>query len=125
MKKLFTILLVLISIEMKAQILLDTFHYDSTKNELLIYNKTFTNTGYDRIEFNLPFADHFYIDGMHVEFTISKENILHYFFRNSTVNYFDLEVNLYDGTHLGWPNDPHSPYIPVSTTGIIRIVINK
>lgn len=122
MKKAFLLLaFMFISIGMKGQDLVDVFTYELTKNEPLVYNKTLNISGYTHIYVSLPFADHLYINGMHLEFTISKENVLWYFGDYLNDGYYDLHINVYDGTYIGWPDNPGY----VSVTKIIRIIFDK
>ena len=107
MKKAFLLFtFILLSIGVKGQDIVDIITYDIRQESPLIYNKTFENSGFERVEFNLPFADHFDISGMHVEFTVSKENVLKYFYNNPSTEYFDLQINFYDGTYIGWHDNP-------------------
>ncbi len=104
--------------------LLCTFFYDSTINPNLIFNQTLNLNHGESIEFNLPMAYHFLIKGAHVEFSITREDVLFYFCRDKTKNYFDLQVNIFRKLSSGY-NDGHSPYTPSQRTGIIRLVINR
>ena len=66
--------------------------FDSTLDKPFTYSNTFSN--YSRIELNIPFADYFYISGSHVEFTISKENMMWHLFKGNN-DYYDLQISLY------------------------------
>ena len=122
MKKVFLLLaFIFISIGVKGQDMVGVVTYELAKNEPLVYNKTLNIGGYTHIYVSLPFADHLYINGMHLEFTISKENVLWYFRDYLSQGYFDLQINLYDGTYIGWPDNPGY----VSVTKVIRIIFDK
>ncbi len=77
------------------RIQLDAIHYDATTDVPLVYSNTFNDLSGYTLDFNLPFATHFLISGTHVEFTIQREDVLFYFFRNPSATSFDLQVNLY------------------------------
>lgn len=97
---------ILLAIGVKGQEVFDIITYDVRQESPFVYNKTFENSGFSSVFVSLPFADHLYISGMHIEFTISKENVLRYFYNNPSTEYFDLYLNFYDGTYIGDPNNP-------------------
>lgn len=115
---LFTIFGLILSVTIYAEVI-DEFHYDASNGKDLVYNKTLNVYQCDYIAFNLPFASHFNVTGTHVEFTISKEDVEWYFFRNSDENYYDLHVNLY------YYASSRPEALPICRGAIIRIVINR
>lgn len=66
--------------------------FDSTLDKPFTYSNTFSD--YSRVELSIPFADYFYISGNHVEFTISKENMMWHLFKGNN-DYYDLQISLY------------------------------
>lgn len=93
--------------------IIDTMHYDATSGQPLEYNNTFNISGVDHVSTSLPIADHLYISGCHLEFSISDEFQLSKIIRQSSATgYFDLQITLYSGNNS-------------TSTGILRIYITQ
>lgn len=94
MKKFFLLFFMfLFSLVMKAQIL-DMVNFNVKPGNSLHYDHVFRD--FSNIQYNLPFADYFKIEGNRLTFTVSSESFLWYFARNVTVtsNYNDQYVDL-------------------------------
>jgi hypothetical protein len=81
--------------------IVDVVYFDATNHQDLVYTGTLSYNGYSRVEIrDLPMAYHFYINGMHLEFSITYDDAMYYFFRSNTKGYYDLGVNFYDGYRI-------------------------
>ena len=85
---------------------------ERTPNEYLFYD----------INSSAPFAYDVVVDGNHLEFSISNEDFKWFVVRKLETDYWDIEVNFYDGTHLGWPGET---VFPIATVYIIRVMFNR
>lgn len=107
----------------KSERLLDVVTYDARTQDEFVYSNTFTNLDdSEYLEFNLPFADHFYLNGHYVEFTISKEMALRYFCRDheeESSTTFDLQISICTKlSPLPWSYSQQQ-----TDAGILRIII--
>ena len=98
--------------------------YDVDSGEPFVYNKTIE--GRANIDFfNIPFAYNIVVNGQHLEFSITNEDFRWFVMRKSDTNYWDVEVCLYDSTHLGFNDKKRDPIMPVASVYVIRILFNR
>ena len=95
--------------------------YDINSSAPFVYNNTINMRG-NINHFNIPFAYDVVVDGNHLDFSISNEDFKWFVVRKLETNYWDIEVNFYDGTHLGWPGET---IFPIATVYIIRVMFNR
>lgn len=93
--------------------------YDTTTGDPFVYNNTISDTK-DIDFFNIPFAYNIVVDGGHLEFSITNEDFKWFVMRRAEHDYCDIEVCLYDGTHLGDKNT-----LPIAEVYVIRIKFNR
>lgn len=92
--------------------IIDVITYDAATQTDLVYSNDFNNFGYDHLTTSFPIADHLYISGTHIEFTLSRETIEFRYLRNKneSVTTLDLDIHFFNqGSSLD------------SSTKIIRI----
>lgn len=117
MKKILTILFVLMTsvcVHAEDYPIVDVIYYDATSEAPLEYSHTFAGDGYTNVTTSLPIAEHLYISGLHLEFSISHEMVMWYMFRDPSATYFDLYLNFYKENMLYG-----------SQTKLLRIYINR
>ncbi|MGN0213219.1 MAG: hypothetical protein ACI4AH_00220 [Muribaculaceae bacterium] len=94
MKRLFLSLFCLLAIGLSAsaQQIMDVVYYDSNSSEPFVYNHDFSLevSGYSGIDFNLPIASSFSINGLHLQFTIENEDFKWYIVRKHPEKYYDF-----------------------------------
>lgn len=93
--------------------------YDLRTGNPFVYNHTIAEPGYKIDNFSLPFAYDVCVSGGHLEFSVTNEDFRFYFLKERySKNYYDLHINIYDGTYIGWNNPMY-----VSKDYIIRIML--
>lgn len=80
---------------------IDEITIDSTTQAELVYSNNFDNLGYDNLTTSFPIADHLYISGTHIEFTLSEDTIYLFLHKhqNESVTTLDLFVQFYNGNY--------------------------
>lgn len=107
----------------KAERFLGVVTYDARTQDEFVYSNTFDNLSDNEfLDFNLPIAEHFYVSGHYVEFTISKEMALHYLCRgheDESSTTFDLQISICVSlSPFPWSYEQQQTDI-----GILRIIV--
>lgn len=82
--------------------IIDVITYDAATQTDLVYSNDFNNFGYDHLTTSFPIADHLYISGTHIEFTLSRETIEFRYLREyqENVTTLDLQIQFYKGSSV-------------------------
>lgn len=101
-------------------VFLDAIAYDVTTPEL-IYQKTFSLSYHEYIDFNIPFASHFEIDHSTVSFSINQEEFMRRVYNvHKNDGFWDIQMGIYYKATMGPSFDEMMPVL--SRIGIIRII---
>lgn len=86
--------------------IIDEITFDATTQTELVYSNDFNNLGYNHLTTSFPIADHLYISGTHIEFTLSEETIRMFLkhYKNETTTILDLDLHFYKGDNTDTTN---------------------
>ena len=92
--------------------------FDLTQPEFS-YSRNLNLNNYETIEFNIPFASSFSINGSHISFTISREEFMWRVYRaHADDGFWDIQIPIYYPIYWGG-----NGYInALSRIGILRVV---
>lgn len=92
-----------IGLSASAQQIMDVVYYDSNSSEPFVYNHDFSLevSGYSGIDYNLPIASSFSINGLHLQFTIENEDFKWFIVRKYPEKYYDFIPSFLTGSDFG------------------------